>query len=419
VTQPLTLRTWDVTGVAFGDVTRLDAGLLEIDVGELEAQIVSPVVGIDVRLAAPGDAVRITHVLDAVIPSVKPDDPAATFPGILGPVAPAGRGATNRLAGVAVLSVADFGTLTAAAQATTEGESLVDMNGPGAEACPFSSMHNVVLVFRLDPAADPVEADEAIRRITVGTARSLAETSLRAGEPDRVEGVDLDSADPDLPSVAVILQVASEGLVNDTLLYGKPMIRAPAQLIDPGEILDGALASAAYDYAGLRNVTAFYQDNAVIQRLCREHGERVTLAGAVLTLAFLDDPEEKTRWAEDAAALVENLGADGVVMTSFQSGNSHTDVMLTIRACERRGIRTVAIISETNGGLVDMVPEADALVSSGNEDQLIAAWEPEAVLGPNSFLDGTKADHPRPLPIAAYLAAVEQTGSSRMQAVTL
>ncbi len=52
--------------------------------------------------------------------------------------------------------------------------------------------------------------------------------------------------------------------------------------------------------------------------------------------------------------------------------------MLTVQACERRGIRTVAIVCETNGGLTDHVPEADCLVSTGNEDELVDAWTPDA-----------------------------------------
>jgi glycine reductase len=419
MTERLTLRTWEVRELRAESGTRLEHGVLAVDADGLKGLAGPPIADVEVLLVSPGEPIRMTHVLDAVVPSVKADDPTASYPGILGPVVPAGRGLTNRLSGVAVLSIADYGDLAAAAEVPIEGDSLVDMSGPGSEACPFSAMNNVVLVFRLEPDADPVRADDAMRRATLAVARDLAASTLAAGPPDRVVELELGELDQDLPSIAMILQVASEGPANDTLLYGEPLIRAPARVIEPGELIDGALISAAYDYAGLRNVSAFYQDNALVRRLCAEHGSRLNFAGVVVTLAFLNDPDDKRAWAEDAAALVEGLGADGVIMTSFQSGNSHTDVMLTIRACETRGIPTVAIISETDAGLVDMVPEADALVSSGNEDQLLPAWEPERVIGPNLFVDGTPADRLRPLPVVAYLAAVEQTGSSRVRAVTL
>jgi glycine reductase len=411
------LRTWDVHTVRPAGATRLRDGVLEVDIGELEALAVAPVSAIEIQLVSPGQGIRITHVLDAAIPAVKADQPEATFPGILGPAARAGDGVTHRLAGINVISVADFGALTPAAEVPIEGDSLIDMSGPGAVACPFSATHNVVLFFRLEPDSDPVEADRAIRKVTLTVARRLAESTLAAANPDHVLELPLPES-AELPAIAVVLQVASEGPVNDTFLYGRPMVGARACTIDAAEVLDGALVSGAYDYAGLRNVTAFYQDNALIRTLLREHGSTLLFSGVVLTLAFLNDPDDKRAWAEDAATQAAELGVDGVVITAFQSGNSQTDVMLTIRACEARGIRTVAIVAETDAGLVDRVPEADALVSSGNEDELVAAWAPDTMVGPGVFEDGTPASRPRPLPILVYLGAIEQTGGSRLRAET-
>lgn len=412
----LTIQTWDVHSVRPATVTRLQDGILEINVAELKALAVPPLTAIEVHIVSPGDGVRITHLLDAVVPATKVDDPEATFPGITASAVRAGDGVTNRLAGVNVLSVANFEALTAAAEVSIEGDSLIDMSGPGAEACPYSATENVVLMFRLEADADPVEADRAIRTATLAVAKRLAESSLGAGDPDHVDDVDLSPNAADLPSIAMILQVASEGPCNDSLLYGQPMVRAPARAIDPAEILDGAVVSGAYDYAGLRNVTATYQDNALIRALVTEHGSTLNFSGVVLSLAFLTDPDDKRAWAEDAAMLVDEMGADGVVITAFQSGNSQTDVMLTIQACEARGIRTVAILTETDTGLVDTVPQADALVSSGNEDELVTAWVPLALIGPGVFEDGTPADQIRSLPILAYLGAIEQTGGSLLRA---
>ena len=58
-------------------------------------------------IVRPGEPVRITHVLDAVEPRVKADEPEATFPGALGVLRPAGSGRTHRIAGCAVLACAD------------------------------------------------------------------------------------------------------------------------------------------------------------------------------------------------------------------------------------------------------------------------------------------------------------------------
>ena len=53
------------------------------------------------------------------------------------------------------------------------------------------------------------------------------------------------------------------------------------------------------------------------------------------------------------------------------SGNAFVEVMLTIRACERRGIKTVLVTYEYGGKdgvdspLLYYVPEADAVVRRG------------------------------------------------------
>jgi len=417
VSRALTLRTWEVDTVVAGPETRLDGAVLQVAIEDIEHLARPPIAGLDVHIVAPGDAVRVTHVLDVVIPSVKVGGRSSTFPGIVGPATVAGSGITHRLARVGVVAVADLDSLQTHG-AVAEGPSLIDMDGSGAAVCPFAAWSNVVLAYTLDPESGVAEADQAVRRLTLEVAILLAGSTIGADEPSRVVELPARGADPALPTIVAILQVGSEGTGNDTLLYGEPLVRAAAQTIDPAELLDGALVNAAYDYAGLRNVTAFYQENALVRELWAEHGIRLNFGGVVMTLAYLDDPEDKRAWAEAAAGLAASLGADGVIMTSYQSGNSHTDVMLTIAACEQRGIRTTAIVSETDSGIVDSVPEADALVSSGNEDELMDPWTPKQVIAPGASRFGS--EHPRQrLPIVAYVGAVEQTGGSRVRAVTL
>ena len=59
--------------------------------------------GADVEIVPPGSPVRVTHVLDAVEPRIRPDGRAA-FP----TDGRAAEGRTNRLDGVVVLSCLDF-----------------------------------------------------------------------------------------------------------------------------------------------------------------------------------------------------------------------------------------------------------------------------------------------------------------------
>ena len=114
-----------------------------------------------------------------------------------------------------------------------------------------------------------------------------------------------------------------------------------------------------------------------------------------------------------SARLARWLGADGAVCTTFSSGNSHTDTMLTVKACESLGIRTTAIISETNGGLTDHVAEADSIVSVGNEDELVDPWSPDRVIG---AADAVRSGEP--VPTWAYLGACVETGDMSLTAVS-
>ena len=251
---------------------------------------------------------------------------------------------------------------------------------------------------------------------TWGAATSVATTIAEAtagASPDDVRSIGpLPPADAALPAIAVILQVASEGPLVDTFIDGEPLGEFSPRVLDERQLYEGRLTNGAYDWPGVRNVTAVYQDLALLRELRAAHGERLRFAGLILAPGYLDGAEQKRRAAEASAELAESLGADGVVCTTFSSGNSHTDTMLTVRACERRGIGTVALVCETNGGLTDHVAEADCLVSTGNEDELVEAWTPDRVVGGEE-----RARVGERVPAVNYLGGLVETGDARWTAV--
>ena len=372
--------------------------------------------GVDVELVRAGEPVRITHVLDAVEPRIRPDGrPAFPTEGT------AGEGRTNRLGGVTVLSCLDF---PAEERPLHEQESIVDMAGPGAELTPFSSTTNVVLTFR-PPEGLPNEAIEAwARRTTLEVAESVARPTLEA-EAVEVERFELGPADEGLPSVAALVQLSDLGPLYYQYVYGVPAGEAglPRE-IAPAELLDGAVACGEYHWAALRNPTIFFQQNQLVRTLYREHGRRLRFAGLVLMRGYEQSAEDKQRAAERAAELAAELGAQGAVLTTDAGGNSHTDVMLTCRACERAGVRTTVIVAEmadpesTNPGLTDWVPEADSIVSAGNAEELVTDWRPERVLGGEVLLDGTSAAEAGAVPVRNYLGATNQMGQLALSATT-
>jgi sarcosine reductase len=392
----LEIATFAVDEVVEGAQTGWSAGRLTVSLPQLAvgAGLQPALAEATVEVVRPGDHVRISNVLDALVPTVEADERRV-----------------HRLGGVAVLTVCDW----AAAGIEGAGElpdSLVDMAGPAADRSPWGETANVVV--RCVPAsgAGVAEADRAVRELGRAVGAELARATL--GEtPHAIRTIGpLPMGDEELPAVAVVLQVASEGPLVDTFLDDEPLGAFDPFVIDEWALYRGRLTNGAYDWPGVRNVTAIYQEPALARELRERHGRDLRFVGIVLAPGYLDGAEQKRRAAEASAALVTGLGADGVVCTTFSSGNSHTDTMLTVQACERRGIATVALVCETNGGLTDHVPEADCLVSTGNEDELLDAWTPERVIG-----SAGRARIGERVPAVQYLGGLSQTGDARWTAV--
>jgi glycine reductase len=371
---------------------------------------------VDVEVVRPGAFVRLTHVLDAVEPRVKAEDPAATFPGALGRLSPAGEGRTNRVAGAAVVACADF---PAEERPLHEQEALVDMAGPGAEHSLLSRTQNVVLTFHPAEGVGNEDFEAAIREAKLRAARDLAlETVGR--EPGSIETLEheLGGRERDgLPAVALLLQLSSLGPLYEIYLYGTTLDGYQPSPLNPLEVLDGALTCGEYHWAGLRNPTYHFQNSALVRELLAADGQRLRFVGLVACRGYNQSAKDKERAAMLAAKTAKDLGADGAIVTTDAGGNSHTDTMLTVRACERAGVRTVALVAEM-GGLTDHVLEADAIVSVGNAEELVAEWKPERVVGGETLLDGRRAADCGPVPVRNYLGATCQMGDLDLRAAT-
>jgi sarcosine reductase len=371
--------------------------------------------GVDVEIVFPGSSVRVTHVLDAVEPRIRPDGRAA-FPG----EGRAGEGRTNRLDDVIVLSCLDF---PGEERPLHEQESIVDLGGPAADLTPFADMTAVVLTFSPGEGGH-VEIDARVRQTALSVAEEIGRGTLD-GEPEEVERFELGAAEESLPAVAALIQLSDLGALYIQYVYGTPAGEAGLpRAVDPAEVLDGAVTCGEYHWAAMRNPTWFFQRNELIRTLYREHGKTLRFAGVLLMRGYEQSAADKQSAAERAAAAAGELDADGVVITTDAGGNSHTDVMLTCRACEQAGIRTTVVLAEetdpqsTRPILTDWVPEADSIVSTGNVEEVVEAWTPERVLGGDLLLDGTPAAEAGPIPVRNYLGAANQMGQLALSART-
>ena len=386
----LEIARFGVTDVRPGDDTALRDGVLTVNARELTARLLRDpnLTRAGVQIARPGESVRIIHILDAVAPALKvaggPD-----FAGLLGPPELVGSGRTHRLEGVAVLSTCD---VPGATDSQGLKEAIVDLSGPGAPYTPFGKTVNVVLELAVVPGLPMPEAVASIRRAGLEAAVFLADTTRRL-TPESVETLELGEADPALPRVAYVMPSMSEGEVHTTFFYGRSVQSLPA-VVHPNEILDGALVSADYWIAGHRSPTYLYQNEPVIRALYHRHARDLAFVGVLLCRSLITSQHEKTRQAVQAAKVARMLKVDGAVITMSNGGHAYVDQMLLCQKLEQAGVRTVLGVDEYSDSdgrdfpLVTYVPEATAIVSVGNQEEIVQWPAVERVLGGDRFLAG-------------------------------
>jgi len=387
----LELAEFPVTQVKLEGKFSYHSGTLEVDGGEIKSLVLQDMRIADVELAVvvPGEKVRVTGIRDVVEPRVKVNGKGQVFPGTLSPVAPVGEGRTHRLPGMAVVVSAEYeGTIRAGS--AVQRSAMLDMWGPGAEASRFSSRVNLVLVLRLVKGLSEIEAHTAIQRAEYAVAKRLAETTTGV-KPQRVESYEFGRKKSKLPRVVLI-----QGCLTDShhphsglSYYGLPVRDSLATLVHPNELLDGAVTGDTTRAMAPFPTTWDWQNHPLVLGLYEEHGRNLNLVGVILERIRFETHLGKEVIAHNTAQLAATLGADGALITWTFSGNCFVDVMLTIRACEQRGIKTVLVTYEYGGKdgvdtpLLYYVPEAKAIVSTGSRDRWIELPTPERVVGPN------------------------------------
>jgi glycine reductase len=411
------MHTIDINDVALGDATAVSDGNLTVDVAALKSLVLedSRIAAVEVDVARPGEDVRIIHCLDAVEPRTKIGD-GVVFPGFSGAMETVGSGETLRLSGVAVLTSSLYpqpfsGLLQAR-------EAVVDMSGEGAPYSPFSRVINLVLVYSPNPDIENDDYDDALRRAGIKVAEYLALQAVDHA-PDDTTVWDFSEKDPDLPDVVYFYQMQSQGRMADTFLYGKEIHNLVPTIIHPNEVLDGAVVSGNYVYACYKNPTYLHQNNPIIWELQARHGKDLNFAGVIINRGHNYTQAEKERSSLWAAKLAEFMGADGAILTPEGGGNAAIDMMLACQYMEQAGIRTAVVSSEAAGTdgfdfpLFFTVPEADAIVSIGSEDEIIAHPKVDRVIGGDTLtVDELPAIGPFDLKMYYHYSGANQVGGN-------
>ena len=381
----LELASYPVTDVRFGKKTALEKECLVINREELTRLINSDDFFAEIHLdiAKPGEKTRIIHIMDAMQPRCKLTGGTSPYPGIMETMHVAGMGRTHVLDGLSVMQ-------TGMRPGIQEG--IVDMSGPGAGYSLFSGLCNLVLHCVPPPDVDNALFDAAARMALVKTACYLGAVT-RDLAPAKVHGYELNpDVDPALPGVVYICHLQAQGPLRDTFLYGESVRELVPTLLHPNELLDGAVVSGNYVIACQKNPSYLHANNPVVKECYARHGKSLRFAGVVIANEF-STLKGKTRSAEFAVKLAKQAGAQGIILSQEGGGHADTDLMLCAQAAARQGIQCVMLVNELAGPcgdqppLVDTTPQAEHVISTGNNDQLLELPSMDRLLGGKSLCD--------------------------------
>lgn len=341
-------------------------------------------------IAKPGESVRITPVKDVIEPRVKVEGPGGVFPGVINKVETVGSGKTHVLRGMAVVT---------AGKIVGFQEGIIDMSGPGADYTPFSKLNNLVVV------AEPAEGyqdhkheyEHAVRIAGLRAATYIGEIG-RSVTPDETaefetlgikEGIE---KYPNLPRVAYVHMLQSQGLLHDTYVYGVDAKRSLTTIINPTETMDGAIISGNCVSACDKNTTYHHQNNPVVANLFAAHGKTLNYVCNIITNenVYLADKQRSSDWTSKLCRL---LDLDGALVSQEGFGNPDTDLIMNCKKIELQGVKTVIITDEYAGqdgksqSLADADPLADAVVTGGNANEVIILPKMDKVIGTLDYVD--------------------------------
>ncbi|MEF9938564.1 MAG: glycine/sarcosine/betaine reductase component B subunit [Clostridium sp.] len=373
-----------ITDIQFGKESKVEGGIIYVNAEELKALLMEDEIlkSVKLEIARPGESIRIMPVKDVIEPRVKVSGEGAMFPGIISKVAAVGSGRTNVLRGSAIVTTGKIVGFQ---------EGIIDMCGTGAEYTPFSKLNNLVVVCEPIDGIEKHVHEKAVRMAGLKTADYIGK--LAAGiEAEEIETYETVSVKeglkrwPELPRVAYVLMLQSQGLMHDTYVYGVDMKQSLTTIINPTETMDGAILSGNCVSACDKNTTYHHLNNPVIRDLFAQHGKTLNFTGVIITNenVYLADKMRSSDWT---AKLCEWLGLDGAIVSQEGFGNPDTDLIMNCKKIEAKGIKTVIITDEYAGrdgasqSLADADVAADAVVTGGNANMLITLEPKDKVIG--------------------------------------
>lgn len=378
-----------IKDIQFAEKSEIKDGVLYVSKDDLREVALSEekIKAADFEVAKPGESVRITPVKDVVEPRIKVEGRGGVFPGFVSGVDTVGSGKTLALKGMAVVTTGPIVNFQ---------EGVIDMSGPGADYTPFSKTLNLCVVCEPYENVEKHQYESALRMVGLKLAAHIAELAkdLQPEEstvyetPDLLEGM---KAYPELPRVAYVQMLQSQGLLHDTYVYGVDAKKILPTILYPTESMDGAILSGNCVSACDKNPTYVHENNPIVEDLFAQHGKTINFVAHVITNenVFLADKE---RSSNQTAKLCKMLGLDGVIVSEEGFGNPDTDLIMNCKKIEAEGIKTVVVTDEYAGrdgksqSLADADQAADALVSGGNANELVRLPKLDKVIGTMEYI---------------------------------
>ena len=335
-----------ITDIQFADESKVQDGILYVSKEELTKLALEDehLKTAEFDIAKPGESVRITPVKDVIEPRVKVEGNGGEFPGVVSKVDTVGSGKTYALKGMAVVTAGPIVGFQ---------EGVIDMTGPGADYTPFSKTLNLVMVLEPVDGIKQHDYERAVRMAGFRVASYVGELA-RDLTPDETEVFETCTIKeglekyPDLPRVAYVQMLQSQGLLHDTYVYGVDAKKILPTLLSPTEVMDGAIISGNCVSACDKNPTYVHQNNPVVHDLFKQHGKKLNFVCQIITNenVYLADKERSSNFT---AKLCKMLDLDGVIVSQEGFGNPDTDLIMNCKKIEAEGVKTVIITDEYAG----------------------------------------------------------------------
>ena len=416
-----------IKDIQFASESKIEDGILYVSEEAAKAVALEDekIKSVSFDIAKPGESVRITPVKDVIEPRVKVEGRGGIFPGVISKVDTVGEGKTYALKGMAVVT---------AGRIVGFQEGIIDMTGPGADYTPFSKTLNLVMVCEPVDGIKQHDYEKAVRFAGFRVAAYIGELA-RDLTPDETKVYETCTIKeglekyPELPRVAYVQMLQSQGLLHDTYVYGVDAKKIVPTILSPTEVMDGAIVSGNCVSACDKNPTYVHLNNPVVEDLFEQHGKTLNFVFHIITNenVYLADKQRSSDWT---AKLCKMLDLDGAIVSQEGFGNPDTDLIMNCKKIEAEGVKTVIITDEYAGrdgksqSLADADAAADAVVTGGNANQVIILPKLDKVIGTLDYVtkiagaseETLREDGSLEVELQVLTGATNETGFNKLSA---